>query len=40
MTGSFRGFGEDATTFKVSFTPNEYKLKSARLIIETDEYYW
>ena len=34
------GFGAEPTTFILSFTPLEYKMKFAKLIIETDEYYW
>ena len=33
------GFGAEPTTFILSFTPLEYKMKFAKLIIETDEYY-
>jgi len=34
------GFGAEPSTFIVSFTPLEYKLKFGKLIIETEDYYW
>ena len=39
-SGELNAYGANPTNFIISFTPTEYKAKNAKLIIETDDYYW
>ena len=38
--GELLAFGSEPTNFFVSYTPQDYKPKNARLIIETNDFYW